>query len=108
MITYLLNATLAKAETYLRMGRLACFLERYYLKQGHYPEKLDELPDLPPHLNQEVLSEQPLHYQRKGNGYLLYSVGLDRTDHGGVPSGPRVVAGQNVQNADYDWVWPSP
>jgi hypothetical protein len=100
--------SVAEAETYLRMGRLACFLELYYLKQGHYPEKLDELSDLPPHLNQEVLSEQPFHYQRKNSGYLLYSIGWDRIDHGGVPTGPRVEDGETVENCDYDWVWPSP
>jgi hypothetical protein len=78
------------------------------LKQGHYPEKLDELSDLPPRLNQEVLSEKPFHYQLKGNGYLLYAVGWDGIDHGGVPTGPRVEHGETVGNADYDWVWPSP
>ncbi|HUB67447.1 MAG TPA: hypothetical protein VL981_08190 [Candidatus Methylacidiphilales bacterium] len=98
----------AESETFLRMGRVACFLERFYLKQGRYPESLAELSDLPPRLNQEALSERPLHYQRKGNGYLLYSVGWDRIDHGGVPTGSRVENGETVSNADYDWVWPSP
>jgi hypothetical protein len=99
----------AQAETNLRMGRLACFLERYYLTEGHYPENLNEqISDLPPRLNQEVLSEQPFHYQRKGNGYLLYSVGWDRIDHNGAPTGSRVEDGETVSNADYDWVWPSP
>jgi hypothetical protein len=98
----------AEAETYLRMGRVACFMERYYLKQRHYPESLDELSDLPPRLNQGVLSERPFHYHRKGNGYLLYSVGWDGIDHGGGPTGPRVGDGETVGNAGYDWVWPSP
>jgi hypothetical protein len=99
---------IAQAETYRRLARVACRLEEYYLTHKQYPQELDELPDLPPHLNQEVLSKQPLHYQRKGDGYLLYSTGWDRKDHGGVRTGPRVEDGAKVANADYDWVWPSP
>jgi hypothetical protein len=43
---------IAKAETYRRLARLACRLEEYRLAHGQYPDKLDELPDLPAHLNQ--------------------------------------------------------
>ncbi len=103
-----LGRKVAEAETRLRLAQVACFLESYYLKQGHYPEKLEELSGLPPHLDQEVIREQPFYYQRKGNGYLLYSVGWDGIDHGGVPTGPRIEYGYKNENADYDWIWPSP
>jgi len=91
--------TFAKAETYRRLARLACRLEEYRIAHNQYPEKLDELPDLPAHLNQEVLSEQPLHYQRKGEGYALYSVGWNQKDDGGVYSNDAQMG---------DWPWPSP
>lgn len=90
---------IAKAETYRRLARLACRLEEYRIAQGQYPEKLEELPDLPAHLNQEVLSEEPLRYRRKGDGYLLYSVGWNQKDDGGVVA---------TDVKEGDWVWPSP
>jgi len=91
---------IARAETYRRLARLACRLEECRLAHGNqYPEKLDELPDLPAHLNQEVLSEEPLRYQRKGDGYLLYSVGWNQKDDGGVIA---------KDDREGDWVWPSP
>jgi hypothetical protein len=94
-----IDSKIAQAETYRRLARLACRLEEYRLAQGHYPNQLTDLPDLPAHLNQEVLSEKPLRYQRKGEGYLLYSIGWNQKDHGGVMA-PDMAQG--------DWVWPSP
>ena len=93
--------TIARAETYIRLARLACRLEEYRIAQGQYPDKLDQLPDLPAHLNQEVLSEQPLRYQRKGDSYLLYSIGWNQKDNGGK------VAIDN-KAADGNWPWPKP
>jgi hypothetical protein len=90
---------IAKAEIYRRLARLACRLEEYRLAHGQYPDTLDDLPDLPAHLNQEVLSEEPLRYQRKGDGYQLYSVGWDQKDDGGVLATDDKVG---------DWPWPSP
>ncbi len=84
-----------------RLARLACRLEEYYLMHRGYPERLDELSDLPPHLSQEVSREKPLHYQRKGGGYVLYSPGWDGSDRGGTPRGITTEEG-------YDWVWPGP
>ena len=102
-----MGVKIAKAETYRRLARLACRLEEYRLAHGQYPDKLDDLPDLPAHLNQEVLSEQPLRYQRKGDGYLLYSIGWDQKDHGGVNTVTVKIDGNDVHQ-DADWVWPSP
>jgi hypothetical protein len=90
---------IAKAETYRRLARLACRLEEYRIAHGTYPEKLEELPDLPAHLNQEALSEEPLRYQRKGDGYQLYSVGWDQKDDGGA---------FNNDDRFGDWPWPGP
>jgi hypothetical protein len=90
---------IAKAETYRRLARLACRLEEYRIANGQYPETLDKLPDLPAHLNQEVLSERPLRYQRQGNGYQLYSVGWDPKDDGGK---------YDIDARKGDWPWPSP
>jgi hypothetical protein len=75
---------IARAETRRRMARLACWLEEYRLAHGQYSDDLGQLSGLPPHLNQEVLSEAPLHYQRKDAGYTLYSTGWEQKDDGGV------------------------
>jgi hypothetical protein len=96
-----LGEHIAKAETYRRLARLACRLEEYRLAHSQYPDKLDDLPELPPHLDQEVLSEQPLHYQRKGDDYLLYSVGWNQKDDGGT------LDAHNDERKG-DWPWPSP
>jgi hypothetical protein len=93
---------IAKTESYRRLARLACRLEEYRIAHGQYPDKLEELPDLPTHLNQEVLSEKPFRYERKGNGYLLYSVGWNQQDDGGVP------ATYDPPNNKDDLPWPSP
>jgi hypothetical protein len=84
---------------YRWLVRLACRLEEYRIAHGTYADRLDELPDLPAHLNQEVLSEEPLRYQRKGDGYQLYSVGWGQKDDGGV---------FNNDDRFGDWPWPRP
>jgi hypothetical protein len=99
---------IAKAESYRRLARLACRLEEYRIAHGQYPEVLPALPDLPPHLDQEVCSELPLRYEPKGDGYQLYSIGWDQKDDGATRT--RRVPDKNgvMQQEDADWVWPSP
>jgi hypothetical protein len=90
---------IARAETYRRLARLACRLEVYRLAHGSYPDKLDDLPYLPTHLNQEVLSDQPFRYQRMGDSYQLYSVGWSQKDNGGVRA---------TDDREGDWPWRGP
>lgn len=94
-----LGFDIAKAETYNRLARLGCRLEVYRLAKGEYPSTLDELPDLPAHLDQEVLSGTPLRYQRKGDSYQLYSLGWSQHDNGGIPT---------ADGMQSDWVWTGP
>ncbi len=106
-----LGLNIAKTETYRRLARLGCRLEEYHLAHGAYPENLNELPDLPPHLNQEVVNEQPFHYQRKGDGYSLYSVGWDQKDDGGNltrKGNQRDEGGTYNSTWDDNWPWPNP
>jgi hypothetical protein len=85
-----------------RFGGPVCRLEEYWLAHKQYPDALAMLPDLPPHLNEEVLTGKPLHYQRNDDTYLLYSPSWDGKDRGGV--------GRKLNQAGdaYDWVWPGP
>ena len=97
----------AKAQNAVNMAIVACALERYYLAQGEYPETLavlapKYLKTIPP----DVVDGQPLHYRRTNDGrFLLYSVGWNGQDDGGV-----VGLTQSGRPEPYlgDWVWQYP
>ena len=73
-------------QTQFDEARLAIALERFRLAHGGYPDTLAELlPAFIAELPVETYSRQPLIYRRKEGGtFLLYGVGQDRTDDGGV------------------------
>ena len=60
-------------------------LAEYHRHNGHYPETLDELiPDFLPRLPIDYADRKTLRYRREGNDYVLYSIGSDGKDDGGV------------------------
>ena len=70
--------------SYQDLVRIAFSLASYRAEHGEYPESLDELR--PHYLTSIPLdrdSKQPLRYERRPSGYLLYAVGPDGTDNGG-------------------------
>jgi hypothetical protein len=106
-----LSRTLQKtalAQTGADCAALACALERYRLAHGQFPDALSTLA--PEHISQvplDVVNGQPLHYRRTPDGlYLLYSVGWDATDGGGVISLGK--NGQGLNQTMGDWVWRLP
>jgi len=90
--------TAAGNQTLLDQARLACVLERYRLAQGQYPERLEALaPQFIDKLPHDLIGGQPFKYRRtNGEGYLLYSVGWNERDDGGIPGKSR---------EEGDWVW---
>lgn len=66
---------------------LTLALHAYSLEHGAYPDKLDEL--VPSYLKRvpgdPFDPRRPLHYNRVGTKYVLYSVGPDGIDDGGKP-----------------------
>jgi hypothetical protein len=109
----------AFAQSSLDQARIACALERHRLATGEYPATLDALiPRFMDKLPHDIINGQPLHYRRTENGrFLLYSVGWNGTDDGGI------VARQKKTEYSYekapdgkapldkssgDWVWPNP
>lgn len=89
--------TACRNQTFVDELRVACALDRYYEKHQDYPDTLEVLvPLFIKSIPRDVISGQPLKYQRKDrSSYLLYGVGWDGADDGGVmgkDSGP-------------DWVW---
>ncbi len=63
----------------------ALALAVYQARHGHYPEKLKELvPELLPQVPPDLFAPgQTLIYRRKGDGYVLYSVGENGVDDAG-------------------------
>ena len=74
----------------------ALALKRYKQTQGQYPDQLQQLisGDFKA-LPIDPFNGEPFHYKKEGEGFLLYSVGRNRVDEGGI-SGSRM---------DGDIVW---
>jgi hypothetical protein len=93
-------AYLARHQAMANEALLWCAIERFRLKHGRAPDRLDEL--VPAYLDKlpcDPVIGKPLHYVRRENdGYLIYSVGWNEKDDGGVVRG-------SWENGD--WVWSS-
>jgi hypothetical protein len=79
---------------------IACGLERYWVQNNSYPEKLEQIvPRFLERLPADALSDEPYHYARENGGYKLWSVGWNAKDDGGMP-------GKNLFDIEGgDWVW---
>jgi len=100
-----LNACLLKfsnAQTMVDEAMIACALERCRLADRKSPDSLDVLaPRFIAKLPHDIITGEPLKYRRAGDGYVLYSIGWNEKDDGGVP-GPKDDLRQG------DWVWQCP
>jgi hypothetical protein len=76
----------ASALAYLRLAQTAIALERFRsVNDAHYPDSLSELaPNYLPVVPMDPFDGQPLRYHKRAAGYLLYSIGMDRKDDGGM------------------------
>jgi hypothetical protein len=99
----------AWAQCSVDQARVAIGLERYRLAQGWYPDALAALA--PKYLEQvpnDVIGGRPLHYRLTEDGqFVLYSVGWNETDDGGVVA---LTPGSTPQQdpSQGDWVWRYP
>ena len=104
----------AAAQTAVDEAAIACALERYRLANGQFPEILEALvPRFISELPNDVISGGSYKYHRTADPssqnsaatsgqFVLYSVGWNGTDNGGVP-------GQTLfDEKDGDWVWQYP
>jgi hypothetical protein len=107
----------AYGQTQVDLARVACGLERYRLAHNQYPEALDALaPQFITKLPHDIINGQPLKYRRTDDGsFVLYSVGWNETDDGGIvasspdPKGVnRREEGKPVNLTEGDWVWRYP
>ena len=92
------------AQTASDQAALACALERYRVANEQFPEKLEALvPKFISQLPRDVLGGEPYKYRRTNDGqYVLYSLGWNEKDDGGVP-GPTL-----FHDKEGDWVWQFP
>ncbi len=95
----------ARVHTLTKLATVACALERYRLANGQYPDKLEALaPRFLESLPPDVITGQPLKYRRAdADKFLLYSVGWDSKDDGGVPAAE--TGKGKPATATGDWVW---
>ena len=98
----------ALAQTGADCAALACALERFRLARGQFPESLDALmPNFSSQLPHDVVTGQPLNYRRTADGqYLLYSVGWNQSDDGGVLG--LTQSGHSIDQKTGDWIWRLP
>jgi hypothetical protein len=77
-------------ETRRQMTLTAIALKRFELRYGHLPADLRELaPDFLSGLPRDYMTDRSLRYRLKVDGkFILYSVGDDGHDDGGIPSAP--------------------
>jgi hypothetical protein len=95
----------ARVQTAVKLALAAIALERYRLAHGEFPEKLEQLvPQFLAAVPPDPMTNQPFHYKRTDDGwFLLYSVGPDGKDDGGV-----MRSGNPKDKEDKDWPWPVP
>jgi hypothetical protein len=111
----------AYGQNAANLARTAIALERYHLATSAYPNTLDVLaPDLIAQVPHDVIggqpsqgsgpASQPLKYRRDANGqFVLYSVGWNETDDGGVIAFKKSNDAESSVNLDEgDWVWKYP
>jgi len=75
-----------RSQVEITLTRTSIDLERYYLRQGHYPERLENLvPGWRDSVPVDPMTQEPLFYKSlsQGMGFELYSVGLNGEDDGG-------------------------
>ncbi|MFO1487454.1 MAG: hypothetical protein U1F65_03155 [Verrucomicrobiota bacterium] len=94
----------AYLQSAVDQASLVCALERSRLADGRFPETLEALvPKFCAAIPRDVIGGGALHYQRKADGmFLLYSVGWNGVDDGGV-LGP--VKDGKPDREQGDWVW---
>lgn len=94
----------AFGQTGADVAVVGCALERYRIAHGKYPGSLSELvPGLLSALPHDVINGQPLSYKvNQDGGYVLYSVGWNETDDGGMI---KQTKNGGVEQSEGDWVW---
>ncbi len=84
MTTRVLGQVMARQtimEAEARLARVALLLADHHAQHAGYPKSLAELSSPP----NDPFTETPFIYRSSGGGYVLYSVGPNLKDDGGIP-----------------------
>jgi hypothetical protein len=95
----------AQGQTARNEAMVACALERYHIHYGQYPDSTKALsPEFIQDIPHDVIDGNPLRYRRTADGgFVLYSIGWDEIDNGGVVDKEATFWGRTG-----DWVWQCP
>jgi hypothetical protein len=88
----------------VNLARVACALERYYLRYHSYPNTLQSLvPEFINPLPHDLIDGKPLKYRQTPDGrFVLYSIDWTGKDKGGK------VKENDLHEISGDWVWRYP
>ncbi|MGC3992495.1 MAG: hypothetical protein QM796_22900 [Chthoniobacteraceae bacterium] len=93
-------------EQQRRFASFACQLERYHLKHGEYPEKVDAYTrEFAASLPRDICSGSPVRYVRQNEGYRLWSIGWNLKDEAGEIA---IDKSGRLNKEQGDWVWMIP
>jgi hypothetical protein len=95
----------AFAQQGIELAEIACALERYRRANGVLAESPDKLiPQYAEKMPLDIITGQPLRYKLlEDHQYLIYSIGWNEVDDGGVIAGGKKE--RSVPAVDGDWVW---
>ncbi len=81
------RAAWSREKTAASLGdaRIALALALYKLHHGAYPDSLAQLEQAGFKLPVDPFGEKPFRYRREGAGFIVYSIGSDMEDQGGLP-----------------------
>jgi hypothetical protein len=86
-VSYLRQVMRSRANSHVYSRCMAALLavEHYRLTHNKWPEQLADLvPKFLTSIPLDVYDGQPLRYRRLSDGVVVYSIGPDRTDNGGI------------------------
>ena len=83
--SYACAVTVHIVSARVESAKFAIALRLYCMKHGAYPDSLDALvPEFLDKLPLDPFSGKPYVYRRDGSGFVVYSVGHNGVDDGGV------------------------
>ena len=103
----------AQVQTFVDAARVAGALERFRLAEGKLPPSTEALtPKYLKELPKDLIDGKPLRFRANPDGgYILYSVGWNRSDEGGEVGlkkespASRLEMTKGVEITKGDWVW---
>jgi hypothetical protein len=101
---YMSVRSVATEAGFLAAARAAIAVERYQVVHGALPPVLDDcVPNFLASLPEDPYDGTPIRYSRQENGYIVYSIGEDLVDNGGLKV-QRDKSGNRVQNESGDYL----